>query len=472
MTLRDDSLKKELVLFASLLTLEVSLAIMVIAMYMKGERSFSLFLSSTPGTAFLLAVLACVLSGAVIVHQYVISRSASSRNFRMILTMNLLTVMVVLLIGEIVVRVSSHNFSQGEEFGNVLLTPKHWDQITVEYQKMLEQHPGDLAYLTYDNLMGWTVAPNKRSANGLYYSSAEGLRAPHEGVSFAEVPEKTRIALVGDSFTFGEEVSYEDTWGYHLEKALGPEFQVLNFGVGGYSLSQAHLRYEKDVRKWNPKVVIFGFISHDVGRTMWVYPFLSMPSWHMPFSKPRPVLREGTLVNINVPPLPPETIFSRESVSELPFLKYDRGYKLSDWQERFFHHSYLVRLFVSKVPRWTAEQPYTSDEEGVSVNAEVLKTFVDSTIQAGSIPLIVYFPTRADLGSKDSTGRLGKQVLQQAGLAHTDPTPCLLEVPSSARFAAGPHYSPQGNAAVAECLVDVVREALGEVSDDTWNDWG
>ena len=55
-------------------------------------------------------------------------------------------------------------------------------------------------------------------------------------------------------------------------------------------------------------------------------------------------------------------------------------------------------------------------------------------------------------------------MLQKADLTYTDPTPCLLEVPSSARFATGPHYSPQGNAAVAKCLENVVREALGHIS--------
>jgi len=49
---------------------------------------------------------------------------------------------------------------------------------------------------------------------------------------------------VGDSFTFGQEVTYEESWGYLLEKALGSEFQVLNFGVAMYGVDQAYLRYE------------------------------------------------------------------------------------------------------------------------------------------------------------------------------------------------------------------------------------
>jgi lysophospholipase L1-like esterase len=70
---------------------------------------------------------------------------------------------------------------------------------------------------------------------------------------FAAVPAKRRIAVVGDSFTFGLEVRYEDTWPYQLERALGPEFRVLNLGVDGYGVDQAFLRYRRDVLAWRPE---------------------------------------------------------------------------------------------------------------------------------------------------------------------------------------------------------------------------
>ena len=41
-----------------------------------------------------------------------------------------------------------------------------------------------------------------------------------------------RIAIVGDSHTFGENVAFEDTWGSVLESTPQGYCQVLNFGVG------------------------------------------------------------------------------------------------------------------------------------------------------------------------------------------------------------------------------------------------
>ena len=460
---RIPSQKKELRLLASLFTLELSLAVVVIALYMKGARPFEVFLSTMPGRALIIAIPVCVLAGIVIVLQYVAARRASSRHFRLVVGLNLMTVIVGLFVGETTVRLGVHSSSEGEVFGTTVLKPKSWETVSAEYQKMLDQASGDLTYLEYDEVMGWTVGRNKRSTNGLNASSAEGIRAPHQGVSFAEVTGKTRIALVGDSFTFGEEVRYEDSWGYHLEQALGPEFQVLNFGVGGYGVGQAYLRYEKDVRTWNPKIVIFSLISHDVKRTTWVYPFLAMPDWNMPFSKPRFILRDDQLVPKNLPPLSPDEIFHRKSMSRLPFMMYDESYRPSEWQHRFVDRSYLARLVVSMFPQWTAENPDSSAEMRLLVNARILTEFVRSATQAGAIPLIVYLPSRGELGQMSETTPLAKQVLQEASLPYLDPRPCLVHLDPADRFLVT-HYSPQGNAAVAKCLADPVREALAHAS--------
>jgi hypothetical protein len=469
--IRNTKQDHEAFLFASLSILELSLAVMGMAVYLKGQRSFAIFLAQHSGWAFIGAFCTFVFSSAAIVHRYhyVANWRSWSRDFHKLVAMNLVVVVLVLVTAEIAVRVGSRISPQGEEFLGVVLKPKDWRQLGEKYRTIIERASGGASYIVYDNLMGWTVGPNKRSLNGLYYSSTEGIRAPYEGVSFADVTEKTRIALVGDSFTFGDEVGYEGTWGYHLEKALGPGFQVLNFGVSGYGLGQTYLRYEKDVLAWNPKFVIFGFISHDVKRTTWVYPCLSIPEWDMPFSKARLFLRDGALSRVNVPPLKPEAIFSRGSVRELPFLEYDSGYKKSDWQESFSDFSYLARLFKSRFSHRTAQASTNSDEANILLNAKILETFVQSATRAGSIPLIVYFPSREELNGTSSTIPLGKQVLQKTGLAYSDPTSCLLKVPPAVRHAPIRHYSPLGNAAVAECLVDVVRGALGRASGDPVN---
>ncbi|UVT16055.1 MAG: hypothetical protein H8K04_00360 [Nitrospira sp.] len=369
-------------------------------------------------------------------------------------------IFLIVLSGEIVVRLGTNSSKEGERWRSRVLMPKVWEQVASSYRQLVDQSAGRLTYLVYDDLMGWTIGPNRRNASGTYYSSLEGIRAPHEGVSYVKSTEKTRIALVGDSYTFAEDVAFEDSWGYQLEKELGADFEVLNFGVGGYGVDQAYLRYEKDVRRWNPKIVILGFPSSNVERSMIFYHPLTSQWWDFPFSKPRFVLRDGKLQTLNVPPLTPQELFSRRSIAEVPFLEYDRGYRPAEWQPSVLHWSYLARAVMTLFPPGTIEGPEVSDAALISVNGAILRTFVQSVRSAGSIPIVQFFPQ----SEEEFAGRtqMGLKVLQEAGIDYTDLTPCLKTIAPADRFAPKhyTHYSVQSNTRVAWCLVPIVREAL------------
>lgn len=454
--------KRDLLLLASLFLLELSMTAVPMTMYMKGDRPFAVFLSSKPGVVFLLAIAALVVASTVIVRQFLASKRSPSSPFALVVTMNLVTVILMVAIGEIALRVASHSSIEGEVVGGVVLKPKSWETLAEHYRQVLTRANDEVSYLVaHDELMGWTVGPNRQSADGLYRSSVEGIRASEEGTSFAGTRGRTTIALTGDSFTFGQDVKYEETWGYVLGKTLGSEFQVLNFGVSGYGLDQMFLRYEKDIRRWKPRIVILGFISDDTERSMHVYSFISYSEWTWPFSKSRFILRDGELSNIHAPVPAPAAVFSTESIVSLPAIEYHKGYTQSDWERRWYHHSYLARLFVSRVPRWSAENFDVSEKALLAVNASILKAFVRSTAEAGSIPLIIYFPNKEELEKGNSPMTQGKRVLQEAGVAYTDLTSCLLKVNADDRFGAeSRHYSPQGNAAVGKCLHAVVSEVL------------
>lgn len=468
MTLCGKFQENEVLLLVPLFICELSLALMAAALYLQGERPFVEFLfSSKTGIMFGLAILAFAVSGRVIVCQYLSHKRSPSPHFRLVVLMNLITVLLIGIMCELVVRAGSHREGDREMFANVILKPRIWQWAQPYYRELAEKSVAGQALLVYDEDLGWTVGSNRHfpysthKKEGPYWSSEEGLRAPKEKFLYGYDADKTDIAIVGDSFTFGDEVEYEEVWGFMLDQLLGEKFRVLNFGVPGYGLDQIYLRYQADVRKWNPKVVIFGFIPHDLLRSTLVYPFASQ-TWRLPFSKPRFVLSDGQLTLMNRNAVPPEEIFSRRSISELPALEYDRGYRPSDWEKSWYHFSYLIRLFTSRYPPWFADN---SEEELLQLNAEILKSFVRSATQAGSIPLIVYFPNRGDFDQPNSYLPLGKRMLQEAGLPYIDPTPCLLEVPPSVRFQRGGHYSPQSNVAVAKCLVDAVRELLGQPAD-------
>jgi len=74
----------------------------------------------------------------------------------------------------------------------------------------------------------------------------------------------TPILAVGDSFTFGDGVSDEETWPAQLERLLGRP--VINGGVFNYGIDQSFLRAGDLIETYHPGILIFSFISDDVRR--------------------------------------------------------------------------------------------------------------------------------------------------------------------------------------------------------------
>jgi lysophospholipase L1-like esterase len=81
---------------------------------------------------------------------------------------------------------------------------------------------------------------------------------PWREVSVERTDRRRRIAFVGDSFTFGCWAdSYEEAFVGVFDRSVSPErFEVLNFGVGGYGLSDVELQIQEQVMAFSPTFVI------------------------------------------------------------------------------------------------------------------------------------------------------------------------------------------------------------------------
>jgi hypothetical protein len=244
-------------------------------------------------------------------------------------------------------------------------------------------------------------------------------------MSFAAAPIQHRIAIVGDSFTFGLEVPYEDTWGPQLEIALGLEWQVLNFGVDGYGVDQAFLKYQLNVLAWHPDIVILGVIEDDFRRTMGVYGFLTFPGW-LPFPKPRFVVRDHVLTPLNFPLPHPGFIFTRQFITDLPFIECDRSFQSAEWEWHSYFNAYTIRFLLSRFPRWPVLRPNTDDEAMKSVNGAIFQACLGLARAQGSTPIVVYFPARSDFVTpRPRWTRVAREVFQTYGIPFLDMTSAL-----------------------------------------------
>ncbi len=91
-----------------------------------------------------------------------------------------------------------------------------------------------------------------------------GLRGPELG---ERDPSAARVAVVGDSFTFGTGVDLDGTLSAQLQRALtdaGRKVEVLNFGVPGYTSSNVAAVVEHKALKLQPDVVLYVFFANDI----------------------------------------------------------------------------------------------------------------------------------------------------------------------------------------------------------------
>ena len=416
----------------------------------------------------MVAVLGLLVASGVLV-RFLGGSQGRNRDRRYAVIMSLLVIVLVGGIGEVALRIAAVERHNGTFVGKFHLLPRQWREFADRNLAMLARASQLKTFGVSDDTLGWTVGPTRKSEDGLYESSAEGLRSATQGEVLRNGLGDCRVALVGDSFTFGDDVRFEDSWAYRLEQLLPKGCRVLNFGVGGYGIDQMYLRYKRDVPSWKPNLVILSFIDPDLHRTMSSYGFLFFEQGNS-LPKPRFVLDQGGTLNIVNQPLPKaEDIFMLPSIHDVPFIEYDQKYNPTDWdrpQWWYVHRSYFLRLLISLYRFSDKDRPFVSDADMRALNSSLLHAFVDAVRMDGATPLLVYLPNKRDFKKKSPWIPEGLQILQHAQLEHVDLTSCLKRDSEPNHFIPmggghGGHYTPQANATVAACLGPIVQDRLG-----------
>lgn len=441
--------------------LEASAIVLAVMLYKYVDR---LTLLNPRQLAFLVAALVVLIGAAVLIFQFWQQTPPNElKSFWFTIATNLVAVVILLGAGEIMMRVVVKDTDLGPTIADLRLVPRQWDGTLQRNLGLLRSAPPATAYFIPDTLVGWTVGPGRYARDGMYQSSVEGIRSARAGVSYRSLPASQYLALVGDSFTFGFEGPYENTWGAVLDTALASGTMVLNFGVDGYGVDQSLLRYRRDARPWHPKVTVFGFVQHDFTRVLSVYYFVTFPETGYPFAKPRFILgADGAPQLVNVPVISPEDILRKHSVEDLPFIRLDLGYNAWEWRWQPWYSSYLLRYLSSRFPRYPLPQPSLELEGLVRLNTALLRGFIKEAEADGTVPILVYFPSLSDfVGWGTETKEAVLASLRKSGISVIDLTQCVTSAGGRKVFIeGGHHYTRAGNQAVAACLLPTIKQAL------------
>lgn len=154
--------------------------------------------------------------------------------------------------------------------------------------------------------------------------------------------DKRRIAFLGDSFTFAEQVEESESFARRVETLLNqkragnlPSVEVMNFGIGGYDIPQYVQCYEAFVSKYRPDAVVVAvYVDNDLLNSAF---YLLEHGFGRPYFR----LKDGKL----------EEMPADLAQLEANYKKYQKRLRL-----RWYHHSHLYNR--QKLVLWNIRQKF------------------------------------------------------------------------------------------------------------------
>ncbi|MDP6627214.1 MAG: GDSL-type esterase/lipase family protein [Methanopyri archaeon] len=187
-------------------------------------------------------------------------RNPSHRSGRETYVNRLILVLVSILVTLLLLELGARWF-------NAPLEPKQETislRSTTDYGLGYELIPNSSFVHIYDSDPYGTLPHDLRIT---YLVNSWGLRGPERTLDNGE--DVYRILVIGDSFTFGEGVAFENSFPAMLEEGLEENaptdrrYQVINAGIPGYTIYQKTGLLMKLAPWIKPNMIILGFVLND-----------------------------------------------------------------------------------------------------------------------------------------------------------------------------------------------------------------
>lgn len=334
--------------------------------------------------------------------------------------------------------------------------------------RVLPQRPaprgkGNLPWIAYHKTIGWEnlagysgrqVKPGAFDV-GIRINSL-GLRGPD--CPAEPLPDRPRILVIGDSFTFGHGVDTEDTFSARLQ-ALLPETEVLNAGIVGVGHDQQLLWLRERGLGLKPDLIVWAYSSADIPRNTVYFRRLADPQTGLDFGKPRYVMKGDRLELIHVPTPLPEQV-------EAAIADFLRAHEAL--QPAVVRHSRLCRFVADRL------QAMLERREQMRLAPALIREFAEVAREHAVPLLVINLPVEKWLATRNPLERikqrmadgLWRRTMTELGSDALDLTGAFLQQPeiNSLYIPHDGHYSVAGHDLIAQTLAPAVRVRIEKVS--------
>jgi len=323
--------------------------------------------------------------------------------------------------------------------------------------------------LVEDAELGYVLAPSARSANGWFVTNNLGARSSHDATPDVS-PGRRRILFFGESYAAGEELKQAESWPEVLSE-MAPQLDVMNFGVGGYSMAQTYLRFLRTAAYVDYDTAVFVWVpSADAFREVNVVRRLASPTWSSETVMPRFTLSDGHLQRIAPIYERGTETYARDFPVASPelrahLLRYDRFYfpfLYEDVDDPLGNTvlGRLVRSVYGEVLRTRlVESASDADSEAVAVSLAMFREAQDRVRAAGKRFVLVVLPSMREVLQRRFRASAVVERAKGCGLDVEDLSRDLIGAPEAeidTGRIAGRHYGPR----LSRRLAAVLNEKL------------
>jgi len=307
----------------------------------------------------------------------------------------------------------------------------------------LTQH-GNLSQ--YDELLGWKGVPNGETE---FTTVNNSIWLTHNSDGFRDIEHensgnKPAIVFLGDSFTWGYEVEFDEMF-VNLVRNKLPNYEIFNLAHRGYGTDQQLLTFTQWYEDQPLEVVILMFSENDVEEIM----------TDISYDKPKPQYQiiDDNLVLTGVP-VPKIEEWESSSSAEKEMNSQNTSLKSFFLKSHFIHDiSFRLDLLQSASNSKNVQRKYKKKE--LILTSHILEELKQEVESSGARLVVFFIPSKREVEQLGDSQTYQTEIItlcQELGIEYYDLAPEFQTTWPRAYYRYGIHWNVRGNQIAADAI--------------------